>query len=268
MPKLTVSTFNGLTQAAGVSTNLIISTSSLPVIQNVFGYVNGNATPGATQYWLHLFNQATVPANGTVPLMSLQVLSSDGFYFDWTDLGLQTGNLTNLPGTGGWVLCLSSTEATLTIGTGAITMDCSVVYDSSVIPIPGLLKYGPSSTPTATIWTTAQGAAGTFSTLFSLRIQERVGADHYVYIFTDVTVQNHAIANGWQPIKLLANTTLELSFSRGFNPRGLNRSYVLSKGCYVYIEDSLITFDNSTIPPTMNNDSITTNAAYITAFYL
>jgi hypothetical protein len=268
MPKTTVSTFNGVTQTAGVSTSLIISTNSFPSIKTVYGYANGNVTPGAVQYFLQLFNQATVPANGTVPLASLQVLSSDGFVFDWVDFGLSTGNLTKTLGSSGWILCLSTTEATLTIGTGNVTMDCNVDFDSYIVPVRGLIKYGPATGPTQQIWSNAQGVAGTYSRLFSLKVTELLGANRFIQVFNDITTGDLVPANNIPLIPLAANSTVNLSFSGGIVMFGVNRSYVQKRGCFIYILDSIPTFDNTVTPAQISNANVTANSASVTAFYL
>ena len=106
MPTKTISTVNGLTQTVGAANKLIITAgptgtivgapSFLPTISSVKGYCKGNATPGATQYFLQFFNAlSTAGLAGLTCLYELQVLSSDGFLFDFSTSPLNVANFAN-----------------------------------------------------------------------------------------------------------------------------------------------------------------------------
>lgn len=268
MPKQTISTFNGLTQTPGAGFSLIISTNSLSTIQSIYGYINGNATPGAAQYWLQLFNQATVPSNATVPLASLQVLSSDGFQFDWTEWGLQTENLTKLITTSGWIICLSTTEATLTLGTGNVTMDCSVDIDAGIIPIFNAVSTGRIA-GNCSVWTEADGAVNNHL-LLSAFIENGEATARYVGVFLDDGTGlngNTSVFAGNIPIFVLpASQNITLNFGRGINPSGCDRTYVQRYGCRILVFNNLPVFDNGFIPPKFATQ-VVVNVVHITAYY-
>ena len=293
MPKKTISTFNGLTQTAGVAHSLIVvpaqpggsgqisipsgstianvpAMATMPTVTSFRGFINGDATPGNVQYFLQFFNQATVPANSTVPLASFLVTSTNGFAFAASDIstsGLEVWLLNNVPVQTGLIVCLSTTEATLTISTGAVTMDLSVDIDSSELPIFGLTKVGPMTGAAFTCWTAVQQAAGTYNTLVSLEATELLGADRWLY-FVDVAglADINGRPMGFPPIFLPANSTIKLSFGRGRQFVSMTNVKTLSMGLGIYVADALVTWNNSTIPPTKGVYVTTTNSATLTAY--
>jgi len=273
MPKKTISTFNGLTQTAGVAHSLIVvpaqpggsgqisipvdqiltianvpAMATMPTVTSFRGFINGDVTPGNAQYFLQFFNQATVPANGAVPLASFLVTSTNGFAFAASDIstsGLEAWLLANTPVQAGLIVCLSTTEATLTISTGAVTMDLSVDIDSSELPVFGLTKFGPTTAALWTIWTAANQAAGTYNTLVSLEVTDLYGEDEWLY-FCDGAGK----PLGFPPVFLPANSKLILSFGRGQQFVSFQKADVLSYGLSIVVANALLTWNNSTVPPT------------------
>jgi len=229
MPVKTISTFNGVTQAAGAATNLIISTNSLPVIRAIYGYCNGTAN---AQYFLHFFNSTTIPANGTVPLRSLQVLGGDGFGpYNYVEAGLDpaqwdTGGA--LVTSSGLIVCLSSTEATLTIGTGGVTMDIEVDIDTEDLPLLGQTAVGDLTTPVATFQTVV--ADPSTSLLTSFNCKNLTAGTRYLMLFGKSPVNGDAPVQEWT---VLAGVRFIQSFGRGWAILQGGSDYVIHTGIYL-----------------------------------
>lgn len=104
------------------ATSLLITNTLIPFknlnIQKLEGYC-----AGAAACWLQLHDAVTVPANGATPLRSLYLGATrpNGFLWQYYLDELCYKNLTN-----GLIAILSTTEATLTIATGANLVDLYV----------------------------------------------------------------------------------------------------------------------------------------------
>ena len=73
----------------------------------------------ASNQFLNVFDQATLPADTAVPLFSWALIANNGVGFSWAPQGREF--------LGGLVLCNSSTDATKTIGSADCFFD--VQYD-------------------------------------------------------------------------------------------------------------------------------------------
>lgn len=81
----------------------------------------------ASAQFLNVFDQATLPADGAVPLFSWPLAANNGVGFDWTPTGRRFRS--------GLVLCNSSTDATKTIGSADTFFDVqyNLISDGNVV---------------------------------------------------------------------------------------------------------------------------------------
>ena len=125
-------------------------------------------------------------------------------------------------------------------------MDAMVDIDSYVIPYTPVITIGPTVGSSLVFWT---DIAGGHTSLVSCSVKNTSGAAVYLLFSVDNagTVpatnlpNNYVVANG---------ATAFLYFPRGVNPTGEDVSYVRHYGLYVTALTGLITFNNSTMPPT------------------
>jgi len=238
MSTQTVSTLNGVTQTAGASASLIISANALPNLLAITGYCNGTTN---AQYFLQLFNQATVPADTAVPLYSWQVLGTDGFLFNFRPDGLDTSKLKDgiLNPASGLILCLSTTEGTLTIGTGNITMDVQVDLDSpqGIIPIPQTFV-GDTTTAVASLTVAADPSQ---NKLVSYNVKNSTGADGYLMLFAYSNPSTGAVP--LQQWKITNGTRDQRVFGGGFFLSQIKPTdRVVHTGIYLYGSSTTQTF--------------------------
>ena len=153
----------GATQTPGAAFSLAIAQAGTKIsILDYSGYVNGSAN---TQYWLMFFAQPTVPANGTQPLYKEQVIGVDGFRFGYMPKGVQSAQFMALsqavqqPNLGGLIACLSTSSETLTLATGAVTMDLDVFIEEyeSLQPNTTIAGDLTTSVKSLQVWTEASG---------------------------------------------------------------------------------------------------------------
>jgi len=239
MPTKTISTFNGATQGVGAGASLIIGLQGLPLIQSIKGYCNGTQN---TQYFIQIhqlaaIGVATLPSNGAVPLWCQQVLGGDGFVFNDRPLGTSTSQLattsavttTGLDPAYGLVLILSTTEATLTIGTGGVTMDAIVDIDSGDLPI-----LGEKSVIGSNVNSLIVVADPTTKKLTRVIADNNTGATGYLMLFGKVpTAGDKPVLPAW---KVLDATELTLNFGAGGYrvAQVTNSPYAINTGIYLY----------------------------------
>jgi len=183
-------------QGTSPATSLLVSgLNEKAKLLNVEGYCNG--VDSTTQYYLQLFALAAVPANGTVPLRSLQVLGTDGFRFNYNDIGLTTTAMAAALNSGNLLFVLSTTEATLTIGTGSVTMDLSVEVEEYEFRIAGLQSVTESGSGYLLVWTQATGAAGE-PRLYRIRATNVSADDFYLHLAArDIGASHLLPGGGW-----------------------------------------------------------------------
>lgn len=226
MPTQTVSTFNGLTQAAGAAFSLILTTNTLPTITRISGYCNGVVN---TQYFLQLFNTSVAPANASVPLYEQQILGGDGFTFH--TLGLDTSKLSNgtLIPANGLILCLSTTEGVLTLGTGAVTMNVEVELDATqdVFPL-NQVSVGNTSSDVGSLLVVADPST---NRLVSFNVTNGHNATQYLQLFGKVPAAGDVPVQEWQ---LKHNTSLKQFMGGGYAVLDGDANYVIHTGIYLY----------------------------------
>lgn len=272
MPTKLISTFNGQTQAAGAGTSLIIASSSLPTVQEIWGYCNGSA---GTQYFLQIFNAATVPSNTSVPLVSLMVTGGNGFGpFEYTKQGWTPELLTetnNLVASSGLIICLSTTESTLTIGTGNVTMDCMVKIDSGDMPIA---KLGETKVTTAlSSGVQVVKADPSQNKLIKFTAVNNDGVKQFIALYganpNTTTFGTSAGTGGssanFVPQQVFEFPTTGVTAQCGFGwfVNQLDSSYTLHTGLYLAV-CQVDANGNLKIPVTLNTSSTST----ITSYYL
>ena len=191
---------------AVAATSLVVAANNeAPTILNIDGYCNGTAN---TQYWLQLFASATVPNNGTVPLRSLQVLGVDGFTFNKMDVGLAVANLgaagSNGVNQGNLIVVLSTTDATLTIGSGNVTADINVDVEEYELEVQGLIVVTANNTGAAAIAADPQNPP---VALYALQVTDLSGIASYIQLATYIGQVTPTMQ--WP---LAANATVLLKF--------------------------------------------------------
>lgn len=229
MALLAVSTFNGRTQTAGVATSLIICTQGLPVVQSIKGYCNGTAN---TQYFLQFFRQSTVPTDTSVPLLSLQVLGVDGFIFNDKPTGWDSQQLRSSVGlttnNNGLIVCLSTTEATLTLATGGVTMDIAVEVDTGELPILGQTSVGDTTTAVASLLVAADPSQ---NKIMSFNVTNNTGGVAYLMLFGLVPSTGMTPVQQW---KFTSGQNLKMPFGSGFFILDGDSNYAIHTGIYLY----------------------------------
>lgn len=234
MPTQTISTFNGLTQAAGVAYSLILTNNTLPTITRISGYCNGVAN---TQYFLQLFNAAAPPANASVPLYEQQVLGGDGFAFQ--TLGLDTSKLSNgtLIPANGLILCLSSTEGVLTLGTGSVTMNVEVELDATQDIFP--LNQVSAGDTVTNVGSLAVVADPSTNRLVSFNVQNNNGATQYLQLFGKAPVAGATPVQEWT---VNATKVLKQFMGGGYAVLDGDANYVIHTGIYLYVSSTAGTY--------------------------
>ena len=234
MPTQTISTFNGLTQAPGAAFSLILTTNSLPTITRISGYCNGTVN---TQYFLQLFNASAPPANASVPLYEQQILGGDGFTFH--TLGLDTSKLSNgtLIPANGLILCLSTTEGVLTLGTGAVTMNVEVELDATqdVFPL-NQVSVGDTTTNVGSLLVKADPST---SKLVSFNATNNNGGTQYLQLFGAVPAAGASPVQEWT---VATTATLKQFFGGGMFVLDGDASYVIHTGIYLYVSSTAGTY--------------------------
>lgn len=149
--------------------------------------------------WLQLFDSATSPAGGTVPLKSINVAAAGMIQ----NLLYSIGPVRTINGL--W-MAMSSTEATYTAA--ATSFDVWGELEEWEYPRDGVLTKGPSGVQsTYQIWSEATGP----KVLKRLTVVELGGVQSYIMIFA---IDNPAANNipDYPPIPIAANGTRDLYF--------------------------------------------------------
>lgn len=230
-------TFSGI-----AVTNVICATFNEKLnIMGIDGYCNGTAN---TQYFLQIFNSATVPANASVPLRSLQVLGGDGFKFSYADIGLQTSQLGATPSTGNLVVVLSTTDATLTIGTGGVTADINVDVEEYEMQNQGTITtVGDTSTAVASLAVLADSTSNNKFLTYILATNS-TGHTSYLMLFCATAPTTGAYpAYSWT---VANNATLRLNFGQGLQLNTQTSSGTLDNGFYLYASSTTPSFTADT----------------------
>jgi hypothetical protein len=84
-------------------------------LYSLFGYNAG------AQQWIHIFDAKTQPANGAVPMHSLKVAVTDNWYVIVPASGINFST--------GLVVCVSTTDTTLTLGAKDSTFLVTIAAD-------------------------------------------------------------------------------------------------------------------------------------------
>jgi hypothetical protein len=245
MPTRTVSTFNGITQAAGQANSLIVATGNQQVkIFNIEGFIS-SGTANAV-YFLQLFAQATVPAAASVPLRSLQVLNLDGFTFAYQPEGLNMMSMGVASSTGlnqgNLVIVLSTTEHTYTAPTDGAVFDLSVDVEEYELQQANVNSNGTltgAAVQNLTVW--VDNASGAKYRLLKIAGTNSSGGTVYLMLFAAPTpatgaapIQQWALTNG--------SSLPPLVFGDGEPVMSQDISGTIHQGCYLYVSSTAQTY--------------------------
>jgi hypothetical protein len=210
-------------------TNVVASTMPCSMVR-VQGYNSG------VDAWLQIFNLSELPTNGAVPLKSFAIPQTLAFSwaFDPTNLDLGIG----------LVVALSTTEATLTIGTGGNVMDVEVDFQENCIIPNNCSTSGDMTTAchTLTVWakdTSAPVKQG-LNTLYRVLAVDSGGVDTYLQVFSDTpSTGNIPVAQVFLP----ASVETECNFGdSGLVPTNKSAAGVWTNGCYLAVSSTSGTY--------------------------
>lgn|GEM_PF-5335140 len=206
MKTRTISTYQGAAPAP--ATNLVVDNQNRRVrINKIEGYCVGATAQDNAQYFIQIFALSAVPINGSIPLRSLQVTANLGFTFDYLEQGIDVSQLAVPPNVGNCILVLSTTEATLTVATGNIKMDCSVDIEEYETQPVNTTTVGDQVTAVASLQVWAEAANPTPSALLQVIAKNNSGGTQYLMLFAkdapalgDAPIQVWTLTNGQQKI--------------------------------------------------------------------
>lgn len=207
-----------------------------PSVIKIEGYYEGG-----TQAWLQFFDSLGAPANATVPIYeeSLGTVAPNGYSWQFNNPLLLNLNsaLASINLTKGLIVCISTTQGALTIGTGSNFSSFYISLEEwEILPHQTVTQSGDTTTNVnalVTVW-----ATGTFHTIDKIIVQNSVAAVAYLKLFAKTPVAgDFPLLNGeWQLSSSQALT--ELNFRGvGFVPEsGSTTSAPQYNGCYIACE--------------------------------
>lgn len=196
-------------------------------VRKVYGFCFGTA--GVT-YFLHIFDTYAVPANGTSPLRSLQLIGQDGFSYSFEETEINTTTTLSL--------ALSSTDSTYTAVTDGAVVDLQGEVDQIEMNFPSTSSVGDLTTGVGSlqVWSEAAGTSAP-KKLLRLEVTNNSGDAAYpIVTFTDsfsltdttaISLEGSTRSGG-----LADGTTKAYSFGRG-QFMFKNDAGTIRKGCTI-----------------------------------
>lgn len=183
--------------------------------------VEATLDAGAAAVFVQLHDSYTTPAVGSVPLKSWPVVASTQLYKEFKSGELRFAD--------GVFICVSTTEATLTIGTGNNKFDMVATELEDPDMPSGTTMVGDDTTNTQALEVWAESAGP--KKLFYIRAAfGAVGATKYLMLFA-----HDSPTTGDVPLAVLASgdgSTVELFFGvEGMNVMSVDSDGVLHQGC-------------------------------------
>lgn len=209
----------------------------------------GSVSSAAAVVYLQFFNSATVPADTTVPTLSLAI-STVNFDIDLSTVHVQLDTPLSY--------CISSTQATKTVS--AVTTKFDLFIEEYESLPDGLSVAGDYTTLADSLqpWTEAQGP----KTLYLVEAIGNIG-DAYLMVFAK---NANTVSNGDRPIRVLPALVLgdgsALGYFRfgkgGYSPYSQDADKTRRVGCSLFL---------STTADVLTNVGGATNAGTFKAYY-
>lgn len=208
-----------------------------PNLLKIEGYYKG-----ATQAWLQFFDSLGVPANGTTALYeeSLGVVAPNGFSWQFNP-GLIMRTLSRLYSASnallsGLIVCVSTTQGTLTLATGTNQSSFFVTLEAwETLPNVTTTIIGDTTTAVTSL---AVWADGTFHTIDKICYSNATANALFLQLYTQIPVAGVTQVEEQWPV--IANAALtELNFRGvGFIPETQDPTTsppTIHNGCYLYM---------------------------------
>lgn len=183
---------------------------------NIQGYFRAPTT----DQWLQVHDAAALPSNGAVPLKvyPLQAASAFSWRFDPTGIPLVNG----------LVLAVSTTEATLTVGTGVNVADWDVDIEEFERRITGLTESSGAALDELTLWSDSESNSA--KRVYYLTAANTAGGTRYLMQFATVQPLDGAKpVNVWT---ILNNATVVLNFGTDGMTPATKVANTIHYGCY------------------------------------
>lgn len=241
-------------QVIAFSVNSIVFTQHPNFLMKFECDINAGA---ATTVYIQLHDARVLPANGAVPLKSWAAPAGQtNVYKEFKNGELSFKN--------GIVVAVSTTQATLTVGTANNKFDTVAIemWDPDPGVVYGTTYVGDESTTinSLQVWAEAAGP----NQLVRIIVTEKLGVAGYIWIMADDAATK--IAAGTRPMPVAASATVVLdlgSNGAGIIPQEQDANYALRKGCTIlFANTNVVTSGGVLQVPTLSANKGTIKAEY------